>query len=1027
MRHSIVKRAAAFAAAGFVALTLAVPAAAQYYGRNKVQYQNFNFRIMKTRHFDVYFYLQNEDTIKIAAEMAERWYARFARMFNHELKGRQTLILYASSPEFQQTTVIPGQLGEGTGGVTESLKRRIVLPFGATLSETNHVIGHELVHAFQYDIMAQGHSDAYRGNDAGLRIPLWFIEGMAEYLSIGPLDPQTAMWMRDAIQRKALPTIKKMDNQKYFPYRYGHAWWAYMTGRYGDEVVGKLMKAVGRAGSYDAVIEGLLRIKLDQLSKDWQKAMADAYLPLIPMTEPLTKTGTTLVKATEEGFYNISPVISPDGSRMVFLSSRDLFSIDYFLADAHSGKILRRLTSTAVDPHFESIEFIRSAGSWDRTGRRFLFSAVTRGRPVLTIMDVERDRIEREVPFPELAEILNPSMAPDGNAVAFSAVAGGVSDLYIYDLKANQLKQVTKDDFGDIEPAWSPDGRRIAFSTERFSANMNWLDIRNYDLALYDVGSGEITRLPGFPAGNNVNAEWAPDGQSIYFISDQNGKSDLYRIAVADGKITELTNLYTGIAGITEISPAISVSRDKGTLIFSGYDQGRYSIFAIEDPQRLAGQSFLPQFTAQNPAVLPPRTQPEGALEALLKNPMFGLPKDTNFQVTAYKPHLSLDYVTQPQVAVGVDRYGSYGAGGVAAYWTDMLGYYQLVTMLETSNRLIDTSGLVAYINSRRRTNWGAVAQRFSYPYGYYSVTQGDLFGTPVIYELEDIYRQINYDLSGFASYPFSQVQRAEFSLGARYLQFNHTLYTRAYDFNGMLVLNDKTSLPVPKGLALGYGSASLIYDSGIFGATSPILGQSYVVQASPTLGTINYITGYADARKYLMPVRPFTLAFRALHYGRYGGGAEDMRLYPVYIGFWDMVRGYESFTQAEFEKKPFDIGRLYGSKMLVGNVELRFPLLGVLGIGRNFYGAWPLEAFAFYDIGLAWWDKASEPGNPYITSNADPRASFLGGSRKPISSAGFGLRTNVFGYLVVGVNYVYPISRPARGWHFQISISPGF
>jgi hypothetical protein len=235
MRHSALTRfLVALSLAGFVAGLGAPGLRAQFYGRNKVQYQRFDFQIMKTRHFDVYFYLQDQQTVKLACLMAERWYSRLSRMFNHELKGRQPLVLYGSSPEFQQTTVIPDILGEGTGGVTESFKRRIVLPYGASLTETDHVIGHELVHAFQYDIMAQGHSDQARGNDIGLRIPLWFIEGMAEYLSIGPVDPNTSMWMRDAVRRKELPQISKLDNSyKYFPYRWGQAVWAYEVGRSG--------------------------------------------------------------------------------------------------------------------------------------------------------------------------------------------------------------------------------------------------------------------------------------------------------------------------------------------------------------------------------------------------------------------------------------------------------------------------------------------------------------------------------------------------------------------------------------------------------------------------------------------------------------------------------------------------------------------------------------------------------------------------------------------------------------------------
>jgi hypothetical protein len=296
--------------------------------------------------------------------MAERWYSRLSRMFNHELKGRQPLVLYSSGPQFLQTTVIPGTMGEGTGGVTESFKRRIILPFGPSLTETDHVIGHELVHAFQYDVMAQGHSDNQRGYEDTLRIPLWFIEGMAEYLSIGPVDPNTAMWMRDTVRRKDLPQISKLENYKYFPYRYGHSLWSYITGRLGDEVIGKMMKNVGRQ-ELETVLEVSLGAKLKQISLDWHKAMQDAYTPLYDKTLMPDKAAKPIVLGSEENVYNISPSLSPDGKEMIFLSTRDLFSIDLYLADAMTGKVKRKIVSTAVDPHFESLQFIRSAGSWD--------------------------------------------------------------------------------------------------------------------------------------------------------------------------------------------------------------------------------------------------------------------------------------------------------------------------------------------------------------------------------------------------------------------------------------------------------------------------------------------------------------------------------------------------------------------------------------------------------------------------------------------------------------------------------------
>src|SRR5262245_31850899 len=175
-----------------LAFAVALPpaASAQYFGRNKVQYKKLDFQVLKTEHFDIYYYPREREGIDVAARMAERWRARLGRILAHELRGRQPLVLYASHPDFEQTNVIYGDLGEGTGGVTEPVRRRIVLPLGGPLSDTDHVIGHELVHAFQFDITTNPSSPP--GQNGAERLPLWFIEGMAEYLSLGPVDRNTA-------------------------------------------------------------------------------------------------------------------------------------------------------------------------------------------------------------------------------------------------------------------------------------------------------------------------------------------------------------------------------------------------------------------------------------------------------------------------------------------------------------------------------------------------------------------------------------------------------------------------------------------------------------------------------------------------------------------------------------------------------------------------------------------------------------------------------------------------------------------
>ncbi|MEJ2538104.1 MAG: BamA/TamA family outer membrane protein, partial [Calditrichia bacterium] len=224
--------------------------------------------------------------------------------------------------------------------------------------------------------------------------------------------------------------------------------------------------------------------------------------------------------------------------------------------------------------------------------------------------------------------------------------------------------------------------------------------------------------------------------------------------------------------------------------------------------------------------------------------------------------------------------------------------------------------------------------------------------------------------------------------------------------------------LPVPSSLNLLYTSAAFVYDNSIFGATSPILGQLSRWEVSPAIGTISYYHILADYRHYFMPLRPFTIAIRGIHYGRYGPDSDDYRLSPLFIGYSTLVRGYSSgsFSASDCNSATGlcpSYDDLFGSKIAIGNVELRFPPLGLLGVGNGYYGFLPLELGAFYDIGVAW-------------TNQD-KASFLGGDRHPVKSYGGVLRMNFFGFIVAEVDYVKPVDRPNKGWYWQFNFTPGF
>ena len=995
-------------------------AQAQYFGRNKVVYDKFDFKILHTEHFNIYYYPEEEEAVSYAARLAERWYTRHSVLMDDTLSGKQTLILYDGFPQFSETNVAQGLIGQGTGGFTEPVMRRIVLPFAGPLDETSHVIGHELVHAFQFDITSKRGMNK-GGYPAASQMPLWFIEGMAEYFSLGPDDPNTAMWMREASLKK-LPTVSDLNSPEYFPYRYGQSLLAFMGGKWGDYKLIRLLRVSAMLGNMDAGIDSVYHITADSLSKDWHKALHEAYDSLAKVTSKPEDYGKELISEKKGGGeMNLSPTLSPDGSKLVFFSSKDLFAMDLYLADARTGKVIRNIYRSELDTHLQNLEFINSAGAWSPDGKQFVFAGVVDGRPILSIIDVDNNEKAREIKFPKLAEIFNPAWSPDGRYIAFSALANGLSDLFMYDLKEGKLQRLTDDAYADLQPAFSPDGKTIAFVTDRYSTNLSDLKLGNYRLALYNIATGKIDSVKSFDDGKNINPQWSPGGKSIYFISDRNGVSNIYRLSLTDNTIDQVTNLFGGVSGITSISPALSVAANSNYITYSVFDKGKYNIFSIDSAKVLQGKKDLPQFAFTEPAMLPPLKRFGNVLTNNMNDPHFGLPGDSSFTITNYNPTLRLSGVGQPSVAAGVDQFGTYVGGGVALFWSDLLGDYNLATALqvESGDGYTNIFGLVGFMNTKNRWNWGGVVQQIPYYYTFFNAGYATVNGTPAYVQQQYLYKETDREISGLLSYPFNQSYRVEFSAGYRNISFDNVVVTQATSlYDGSVLINNTQSLPHNEGLNLATFDAAFVFDNSYFGATSPLLGTRYRIDVEPIVGTINWNNVLLDFRQYFMPVRPFTVALRILQAGRYGAGAEDQRLSPLFLGYPGLVRGYDNqtFTDAEYADTSANstINRLFGSKILIGNLELRFPLLGILGLGSGFYGYFPIEMGLFYDTGLAW----TNDNKPWFVAHGD---------RKPVSSYGAALRINLFGYAVGEVDYVRPVDRPAVGWLWQFNLTEGF
>ncbi|CAN0401274.1 unnamed protein product, partial [Laminaria digitata] len=1005
------------------------PAQAQYFGRNKVQYDDFEFKQFDTEHFTFFFYPESEEAVKDAARMAERWYERHSLVYLRQFNEKKPIILYANDADFHQTNIINGTLGEGTGGVTESLKQRVVMPLTGSYKETDHVLGHELVHSFQYDIALSQSGDDGEARFNLRPLPLWFIEGTAEYLSVGRDDAHTAMWLRDAALRDDLPTADDLTNKphKYFPYRYGQAYMAYVGGKYGDVSVANTYKLAGLIG-LDSAFVHTIGIAPDSLSKEWMSAVKEAYLPLVASRDAAQDAGKSIVSREEKGGrYNIAPSISPDGRYVAFLSEKDLFSINLFIADTRTGKVIQKLNKRTADSHFDAMRFISSAGTWSPDGKQFAFITFADGDNEIAIWNLDSGKIDRRIHLGDVSALLNLAWSPDGQHLAISGMNGGISDLYVLDLDTNKVKQLTDDKYADMQPVWAPGGDRLAFVTDRGARGTDFemLAYGDLTLAIIDIETSEIESIDPFDAGVQHNPQFSPDGRSLFFISNHDGFKDIYRYDLSTEQAFGVTNLQTGVSGITATAPAMSVASQSGEMAFSVYSDNSYSIYGL-DAETAQGEILLPEITVPGTlastglshAILPPvKSADEGIVGAYLSDAGLGLPDAPEYDIKEYSSKLKLDYVAPPSVGVSVGGpFGAGIAGSVGFYFSDMLGNHNLNVSVLANGTLKDVGGQVAYLNQKRRLNYGFYGSHIPVIYGYggnYSTAgDGSLLFTEVIQRL-----YIN-QVGSYASYPISTTKRIEVSAGMVRYGFDNQV--RTFDLMGKQA-DPSSDLQAPDPLYLGQVALAYVKDTANFGFTSPLNGSRQRLQISPSFGTESFVTLTADYRQYFH-AKPVTFAFRGLHIGNYGANEGDV-FGTEYLGsnyYQGFVRGYNlnNFELDECSTEACDeYSRLFGTRISMASAEVRIPILGNEQIGLINFPNLPTELALFSDIGLAWTSEDKPEFD--LSQNAT--------GRSPVMSVGAATRISLFGAAILEVYYAYPFQRQQKGGHWGVQLTPGW
>jgi len=1067
----------------------AAPLVAQYFGQNKVQYRDFNFSVIQTEHFEVYYYPAERTAALDAARMAERWYARLSRILHHEFQGRKPIILYASQSDFQQTNVVDAT-GEGLGGVTEFFKHRMVLPFTGAYQELEHVIGHEMVHQFQYDVFSRGRIGAGVQTLINVNPPLWFMEGMAEYLSVGPIDPHTAMWLRDAALEGHLPTTRQLTYDEVFPYYFGHAIWAYIGEKWGDEAIGEILQAAVSSG-IEGAVKRALGVSLDDLFNEWRDAVQTTYLPQLADHYKARRIAQpVLTKKRSEGTWHLAPALSPDGRDIAYFSERNSFFVDLYLADAETGRVKRRLVKSTLNSNFESLRFINSAGSFSPDGRYFAIAAKHKDRDDLVILDVKKDEEVRRIPIP-LNGLTTPSWSPNGKQLVFTGYDGGLSDLFIVNADGSDLRRLTNDKYADLEPAWSPDGKTIAFTTDRGGAtDFSTLKFGNMRIGLYHLDDGRIELLKHMDQGKNVNPAWAPDGRSLAFVSDRgDGISNIFLYEFADGNVYQLTDVYTGVTGITPLSPCLSWAHEADRLAFAYYEEGEYNVYGLDNPRSLKRQPYQGPATPPVASLLAAQRRALNPASASAPGPVPGAP--------AIGPGASAAPASPPTVAAqpaggsvyrtptGFRASGTLTPGGVDS--SSAGAPVSVKALIDSSPALPDTNEFTLKPYHTRftpdyvarpsigyeRDNFGhgffggtaislsdmlgnhtlafaaalngrlAEAQvlaaylnqthRVNWlvggtqePFYFYLPTQVQPSGSDYIVTPQ-IVRFVVRDAFAGAYYPFNRFTRLEF--GGHVANITQDTLRQDYLVDaGGNVLNVFSPVTASGPSVSYYGpQLALVHDNTLFGFVGPFAGARSRFEIAPTLGAWQFTSGLADVRRYFF-ARPFTFAFRGLVFGRRG---RDADLFPQFLGNTELIRGYTA-------------GSLLNNECLTSGSTSAGPtgcaqLDQLIGSSIGVFNAelrFPLTRslmLGFLPLGLPPIEGALfyDMGLAWYNSSRIVwnRSATQDPEiyRQPVRSWGGSIRLNVLGLVILRFDYTKPLNRPHNDSYWTVSLGPTF
>lgn len=841
---------------------------AQEFGQNKIQYKNFDWKSIKTPHFIIYYYQGEEDLVKFAAQVAEDSYIELKEDMSHNFKKRIPIIIYNSHNDFEQTNVTLSLVEESVGGFTEIFKSRMVFPFDGSYESFRHVINHELVHAFQFDILFSSKLGSVMQSELMLSLPLWVMEGLAEFESLN-WNSETENYIRDAVINNRLLSIQELNySYGYAVYKEGQSIYKFISDTYGRKKIGEFFHTLRQTKDFEKALKRTIGLSVEQLNKEWTKSLKKKYWPSYDKKTEISTVARKLTDHKKQGnAYNVSPSISPDGTKIAYITDKEEY-IEIYILSSISGKILKKLVKGTKSQTFESLHFLRPGISWSTDGKSVAFSAKAGKEDVIYIMDAENAKV-RNVLRPRCDAVYSPNFSPDDKTLVFCGIKDGMSDIYSIEIATQKLTRLTEDTSDDRDPVYSPQGDLIVFSSDRQDSTDSLWHYGEYALFSMRTNGSNIEQLTERES-HLGNPTFGENGKKIIFTSDRAGVNNLYVLEIDSLNIKRLTDVFGNIS-----SPTLSSNGKK--LAFCGYQNSGYDIYVMHDPFEYA------------------KTQPS---ERIDYHGRHSVVNNDYFLGEEKKAGLNFSTDWAGGYLVYSSGYGFQSMLEIAI--SDVLGDNRFDLAFDLYSRnLLDSNFQIVYWFLPKRWDIGAAIFQQKNYYLVFPTTQ------------DNRYQYIEETLRGGSTLlrlPIDKFHRFDIGMDLFTVQ---QFYEWIDQYNNMG--EGQTEL-----YFVAVPSINWIRDTALWGYTGPVNGERWEFSYAKSIPQISknsfdYSIVFGDIRNYFRIKRDYSFATRIFGFSSYGKDALSYSL-----GGSENIRGFDYYS-------------FYGTKAGFMNFEIRYPFIDKL------------------------------------------------------------------------------------------------